>query len=660
MQLKHHILVINSNIRIMKRTLLILLCCLCYVAYGQSLQANFYALGGTTPYYSMGWDSVEEANKWKYFTLNNTATWQLFEQPSWKGLKPFSYFNPNSKFSLGISYSNKKQKETAQSPQITIKPNSTCSFYACFSPGLLVFAKWKLLITDVDTKETTELLDAFKWSQDNAFDGPNWNKFNIKLSAYAQKKVQFSFVYEGSGGEDVFIDGFEVSQNDANATSIQIVEGEEVAFYNSSVGKVTSYNWKFKGGTPNVSTDENPKVVYAKAGTYPVTLTVSNGTEEHTFTREAYVNVSKKAPQAYIGVEPGGYLSPFVGRFIALGSSLTFKDLSKGNPTQWQWSFKGANIEQSNEQNPTVTYNKQGVFSVGLRATNDAGTSKDALVNYIQVGGQQHIWNITPEENPNLNVIGLGFYGFYAGSNWLGMSKFAEHFDVPQAKAEVKSVDVYFGSTVTVSPNAEVSVSLALADDKGMPGQVLATSTLKASELVYDNNTIKPTTFTFNTPAMVEKEFFVVIGGLPNNDEGNKSDKIAILCLRRQAKEKSTTYHLLADEDGNNKPTGTYTWHRNDDEPLSMAVCPLLSYDLSTTALPRNEVNVGETPLRFDGTNLLTAVDYDAIEVYAMHGARVLSATKPPRVLSLRHLSAGVYVVKATRGKVQDTLKVVR
>ena len=224
----------------------------------------------------------------------------------------------------------------------------------------------------------------------------------------------------------------------------------------------------------------------------------------------------------------------------------------------------------------------------------------------------------------------------------------------------MKSVDVYFGSTVTVSPNAEISVALTLADDKGMPGQVLATSTLKASELVYDNNAIKQTTFTFNTPATVEKEFFVVIGGLPNNDEGNNSDKIAILCLRRQAKEKSTTYHLLADEDGNNKPTGTYTWYRNDDEPLSMAVCPLLSYDLSTTALPRNKANAGETPLRFDGTNLLTAVDYDAIEVYAMHGARVLSATKPPHVLSLLHLPAGVYIVKATRGKVQDTLKVVK
>ena len=91
-----------------------------------------------------------------------------------------------------------------------------------------------------------------------------------------------------------------------------------------------------------------------------------------------------------------------------------------------------------------------------------------------------------------------------------------------------------------------------------------------------------------------------------------------------------------------------------------MAVCPLLSYDLSTTALPRNEANVGETPLRFDGNNLLTAADYDAIEVYAMHGARVLSATKPPHVLSLHHLPAGVYVVKATRGKTQDTLKVVR
>lgn len=645
----------------MRKTLLLLFCCLYFAAYGQSLQANFYALGGTTPYYSMGWDSMEEANQWKYFSLNNSATWQLYEEPSWKGLKPFSYFNPNSKFSLGIGYSKKKQKETAQSPQITIKPNSTCSFYACFSPGLLVFARWKLLITDIDTKETAELLDAFKWSQENAFDGPNWNKFNVNLSAYAQKNVQFSFVYEGSDGEDVFIDGFEVSQNDANATSINVVEGEEVAFYSSSVGKVTSYNWKFEGGTPNVSTDESPKVVYAKAGTYPVTLTVSNGTEEHSFTREAYINVTKKAPQALIGVEPGGYLSPFVGRFVALGSSLTFKDLSKNNPTQWQWSFKGADVEQSNEQNPTVTYNKQGVFSVGLRATNDAGTSKDALLNYVQVGGQQHIWNITPEESPNLNVIALGYYGFYAGSNWLGMTKFAERFDAPQAKAEVKSVDVYFGSTATISPNADISVALTLADDKGMPGEVLATSTLKASELVYDNNTIKPTTFTFDTPIAVDKEFFVVIGEFPNNENATRDvDKIAILCLRRQPKEKTTVFHLLADEDANNKPTGTYTWYRNDEEPLSMAVCPLLSYSPSTTALPRNEVKSGEAALRFDGTNLLATADYDVIEVYAMHGARVLSATRPPRVLSLRHLPSGVYVVKAKRGKTQDTLKVVK
>ena len=459
----------------------------------------------------------------------------------------------------------------------------------------------------------------------------------------------------------MFIDGFEVSQNDANATSINVVEGEEVAFYSSSLGKVTSYKWKFEGGTPNVSTDESPKVVYAKAGNYPVTLTVSNGTEEHSFTREAYINVTKKAPQALIGVESGGYLSPFVGRFIALGSSLTFKDLSKNNPTQWQWSFKGADVEQSNEQNPTVTYNKQGVFSVGLRATNDAGTSKDALLNYIQVGGQQHIWNITPEESPNLNVIGLGYYGFYAGSNWLGMTKFAERFDAPQAKAEVKSVDVYFGSTATISPNADISVALTLADDKGMPGEVLATSTLKASELVYDNNTIKPTTFTFDTPIAVDKEFFVVIGEFPNNENAaHDVDKIAILCLRRQPKEKTTVFHLLADEDANNKPTGTYTWYRNDEEPLSMAVCPLLSYSPSTTALPRKEVKGGEAALRFDGTNLLATADYDVIKVYAMHGARVLSTTRPPRVLSLRHLPSGVYVVKAKRGKTQDTLKVVK
>lgn len=645
----------------MRRTLLFLFLCLQFAAYGQSLQSNFYALGSSTPYYQMGWDSVEEANQWEYFYVNADATWQLYEKPSWNGLKPFSYFNPKSKYSLGIRYAEKSQKETATSPEIVIRPNSTCSFYACFSPGLLVFARWKLLITDVETSKTTELLDAFKWSQSVAFDGPNWNKFTLGLSAYAEKKVKFSLVYEGAGGEDAFFDGFEVSQNDANATVVNIVEGEEVVFRSAAVGEVTSYQWTFEGGTPNTSTEENPTVRYATAGTYPVKLTVSDGTNTDSFTREAYVKVSKKAPQALIGVEDGGYLSPFVGRFIAQGASLNFKDLSTGNPTQWQWTFTGGDKERSSEQNPMVTYDKKGVFSVGLRATNEAGTSQDALMRYIQVGGEQYIWNITPEENGNLDVASMAMFGFYAGTNWLGIEKFAERFDAPQAKAEVKSVDVYFGSTVTISPDAEISVSLAIPDDKGMPATVLGTATMKASQLVYDDKNVKPTTFAFENPIMVDKDFFIVVGGLPNNeDEKHNTDMIAILCMRRAEKGKSTTYHLLADEDENHNPTGTFTWCRNDDEPISMAVCPLLSYDLSTAGVARNEVRGGETPLRFDGNRLIANADYDLIEVYDAQGKRVFTCSKPARELSLDMLSAGIYVVKATRGGTQDTLKVVK
>ena len=94
----------------MRRTLLFLFLCLQFAAYGQSLQSNFYALGSSTPYYQMGWDSVEEANQWEYFYVNADATWQLYEKPSWNGLKPFSYFNPKSKYSLGIRYSEKSQK----------------------------------------------------------------------------------------------------------------------------------------------------------------------------------------------------------------------------------------------------------------------------------------------------------------------------------------------------------------------------------------------------------------------------------------------------------------------------------------------------------------------------------------------------------------------
>lgn len=56
-----------------------------------------------------------------------------------------------------------------------------------------------------------------------------------------------------------------------------VCEGKTLTFYDQSYGgPITNYRWTFEGGTPNVSTLQNPTVTYTKAGTYYVRLKVSN------------------------------------------------------------------------------------------------------------------------------------------------------------------------------------------------------------------------------------------------------------------------------------------------------------------------------------------------------------------------------------------------
>lgn len=62
--------------------------------------------------------------------------------------------------------------------------------------------------------------------------------------------------------------------------------------------------------------------------------------------------------------------------------SVQFSDLSRNNPTQWEWVFSDGST--SNEQNPSHTYTDGGSFDVRLTATNSRGSS--SITQIIQVG----------------------------------------------------------------------------------------------------------------------------------------------------------------------------------------------------------------------------------------------------------------------------------
>lgn len=55
---------------------------------------------------------------------------------------------------------------------------------------------------------------------------------------------------------------------------------------------------------------------------------------------------------------------------------VTFFDESGNDPDDWEWTFQGGTPNTSNEQNPTIEYNKEGKYDVKLVASNKGGADE--------------------------------------------------------------------------------------------------------------------------------------------------------------------------------------------------------------------------------------------------------------------------------------------
>ena len=79
------------------------------------------------------------------------------------------------------------------------------------------------------------------------------------------------------------------------ANNTNISEGESVIFTDNSQeggSAITAWSWNFTGGTPATSTSATPTVTYNTAGTYTVSLTVTNSYGPDTETKNGYITVS--------------------------------------------------------------------------------------------------------------------------------------------------------------------------------------------------------------------------------------------------------------------------------------------------------------------------------------------------------------------------------
>ena len=146
-----------------------------------------------------------------------------------------------------------------------------------------------------------------------------------------------------------------------------------VVFTDKSGGSTPrTYLWNFGDG--KTSTDMNPTHTYGAAGSYTVTLTITNSYGSDTMTKENYIRAGV-APIADFGANPMSGNLPL---------SVVFTDLSSGNPTTWAWDFGDGTT--STVQNPSHTYTLSGVFTVSLTVTNAYGTATKVKTGFISSG----------------------------------------------------------------------------------------------------------------------------------------------------------------------------------------------------------------------------------------------------------------------------------
>lgn len=135
---------------------------------------------------------------------------------------------------------------------------------------------------------------------------------------------------------------------------------------------ITSWLWDF--GDDHTSTEQNPTHGYITAGTYTVSLTVTNSVASKTYAvYEGYTISTVSEP-----TEPVVITEPIAACSVNLSSMTvpcvaTFTDHSTGTPTSWLWNFDDGSV--STDQNPTHTFVNAGVYSVRLTVANAFGHS---------------------------------------------------------------------------------------------------------------------------------------------------------------------------------------------------------------------------------------------------------------------------------------------
>lgn len=146
----------------------------------------------------------------------------------------------------------------------------------------------------------------------------------------------------------------------AVADTVLDCESVLVDFQNLSSGNADTYTWFFPGGTPSLSMDFAPQVLYQSSGVYAATLVASNTLGADTSTHTFVVQI--------LGFPEADFSYTYWGNGL-----VQFDNLSQ-NAASFTWYF-GDSTAPVHTPNPQHLYSQSDTFTVTLVADNYCGTS---------------------------------------------------------------------------------------------------------------------------------------------------------------------------------------------------------------------------------------------------------------------------------------------
>jgi PKD repeat protein len=164
---------------------------------------------------------------------------------------------------------------------------------------------------------------------------------------------------------NMIISSINISSSFLPYLAVTTYPGSGITFTDTSTGSPTHWQWSFGDGT--LSTLQNPTHSWTTAGTYTVSLNVTDGFDYSTNSTSVIVDSVNFTATPTTGKTP---------------LTVAFTDLS-GNATSWAWNFGDGG--SSTTQNPTHTYLKPGSFQVTLNVVNAASMHGNVTKGFIVV-----------------------------------------------------------------------------------------------------------------------------------------------------------------------------------------------------------------------------------------------------------------------------------